>query len=82
MDLVVHCRPNSLSVNSRQPQSDQWSDEEIDAGRKKDARATAAHFNRKNAGKAEGSSSAKAKKVNNNGLKSKIKKWFGVKTLD
>ena len=68
--------------NNRVVWSDQWSDEEIDAGRKKDARATAAHFNRKNAGKAEGSSSAKAKKVNNNGLKSKIKKWFGVKTLD
>jgi hypothetical protein len=62
--------------------SDQWSDEEIDSVRKKDAQVTAAYFSKKAPGKPEGSSSAKAKKPNKKGLKSKIKKWFGVKTSD
>jgi len=65
--------------------SDQWSDEEIDAVREKDARVTAAYFNTKNAGKAKVSSSASAKKGKKKGktsLKGKIKNWLGVQTPD
>jgi hypothetical protein len=79
------CRSHYWIRNNRVVWSDQWSEDEVDAVRQKDARATAAYFNKKNAGKAEGSSSATAKKGNKKGktgLKGRIKNWFGVKTPD
>ncbi len=76
------CRSHYWIRNNRVLWSDQWSDDAIDAVRKNDARATAAFFDSKNAGKVEGSVSAKPKRVNKKGLKSNIKKWFGVKPPD
>lgn len=65
--------------------ADQWSDDRIDAGRKKDARARAAYFNKKAEPKAEASSTAtikNAKKKKKGSLKGKLKKWFGVKNSE
>jgi hypothetical protein len=62
--------------------ADQWSDDRIDAGRKKDSRARTAYFNKKCASEAEGPSSAVLKNGNKKkkgSLKGKLKKWFGVK---
>jgi len=76
------CRSHYWIRNNRVIWSDQWSDEEIDAVRNKEARATAAYYIPKNADKA-GAPSPKPKKANKKskpGLKSKIKKWLGGKT--
>jgi len=48
------CRSHYWIRKNRVVWSDQWSDDEISAVRKKDARATAAYFHSKNAGTAEG----------------------------
>jgi hypothetical protein len=77
------CRSHYWIRNNRVVWSDQWSDEEVDAVRKKDARATAAYFNKKHGGRAERSSSETTNignKKAKSGLKSKIKNWFGVRT--
>src|SRR5271170_515158 len=70
------CRSHYWIRNNFVVWSDQWSDEQVDAVRKNDARATAAYFNRKNAGKGEASPAPAPKKVAKKrkaGLKSKIK---------
>lgn len=77
------CRSHYWVRNNHVVWSDQWSDEEVDAVRKKDARATAAYFNKKHAGTADESSSETTKRGNKKGkstLKNMIKNWFGVRT--
>ena len=76
------CRSHYWIRNNRVVWADQWSDDRIDAGRKKDSRARTAYFNKKCASEAEGPSSAVLKNGNKKkkgSLKGKLKKWFGVK---
>ena len=77
------CRSHYWIRNNRVVWSAQWSDEEIAAIRKKDARASAAYFNRTNTQKAENQPSATTKGVNKKGRtgrKTKIRKWCGFRT--
>lgn len=62
--------------------SGQWSDEEIAAVRKKDARASAAYFGTGEAGKSEAPPPITERAKNKDakgGFKKGIKKWFGGK---
>jgi hypothetical protein len=75
------CRSHYWIRNNRVVWSDDWSDEEIAAGRRRDTRAMSAYYGR-NAEKPKAStptakSTSKKKKGS---LKNKIKKWFGGKT--
>jgi hypothetical protein len=75
------CRSHYWIRNNRVVWSDDWSDEEIAAGRKRDDRATSAYYGRNaEKSKAPAPVTKPTSKKKKGGLKNKIKKWFGGKT--
>jgi len=75
------CRSHYWIRNNRVIWADEWSDEEIDAVKERDERATAAFYKPKNSDKT-GTPSPRPKNANKKskpGLKSKIKKWLDGK---
>jgi hypothetical protein len=72
------CRSHYWIRNNRVVWSDEWSNAEVDAVRKKDARATEAYFEKRKDGKTKGSlSTRKTQKPGKRSLKNTIKNWLG-----
>lgn len=74
------CRSHYFIWNNCVVWAAKWSDAEIKAGRRKDARTTSAYFESKTE-EAKGSSPAATEtdgKRRKKGLKAKVKKWFGM----
>jgi hypothetical protein len=75
------CRSHYWIRNNRVVWSDDWSDEEITAGRSRDDRAVAAYYGKKTEKPTVPDPKTKpsSKKKKKGSLKGKLKKWFGVK---
>ena len=76
------CRSHYWIRNNRVVWSDEWSDDQVAAGRRKDARAAGAYFGDKNVEKSKTPASTAEKKPGKKkriGLKRKLKDWLGVK---
>ena len=75
------CRSHYWIRNNRVVWSDEWTDEEVAAVRRKDARDHAAYFGKENADKPKASPSAgkgKRDRKKKKGMKNKIMSWFGA----
>jgi len=72
------CRSHYFIENNRVIWCGDWSDEEVAAGRKHDARDAAAFYGKK--AQKSNEPTAPASKKKKGSLKGKIKKWFGGKS--
>ena len=74
------CHSHYWIRNNRVVWPDEWSDEEVAVGRKRDGRLAAAHFGGKKGEKSTADAiDKKPGKKKRAGLKSKIANWLGVK---